>query len=101
VASEARVQSRIASDIDFDRDGRQATYLRAPLSRNTAGWGTVEIPIVTVKNGSGPTILLTGGIHGDVATSSIVINSIPRVMSAVPGLHTMRDLPLPSFFPGR
>ena len=40
MATEARVQSRIATDIDFDRDGRQATYLRAPLSRNTAGWGT-------------------------------------------------------------
>ena len=45
--------------------GRQAGYLRAPLSRNTSGWGTVEIPIVSVKNGSGPTILFTGGVHGD------------------------------------
>jgi len=44
---------------------------------------------------------IAGGIHGDVATASIVVNSIPRVLSAAPGLHTMRDLPLPSFFPGR
>jgi 4-hydroxy-tetrahydrodipicolinate reductase len=44
---------------------------------------------------------VTGGIHGDLATTSIVINSIPRVLGAAPGLHTMRDLPLPSFFPGR
>jgi hypothetical protein len=42
-----------------------------------------------------------GGIHGDVATASIVVNSIPRVLNASPGLHTMRDLPLPSFFSGR
>jgi hypothetical protein len=42
-----------------------------------------------------------GGIHGDVATASITVNSIPRVIEATPGLHTMRDLPLPSFFPGR
>jgi 4-hydroxy-tetrahydrodipicolinate reductase len=42
-----------------------------------------------------------GGIHGDIATASIVVNSIPRVLDAAPGLHTMRDLPLPSFFPGR
>jgi hypothetical protein len=41
-----------------------------------------------------------GGIHGDVATGSIVVNSIPKVLAAAPGLHTMRDLPLPSFFPG-
>ena len=44
---------------------------------------------------------LAGGIHGDVATASIVVNSIPHVLRASPGLHTMRDLPLPSFFSGR
>jgi len=44
---------------------------------------------------------LAGGIHGDVATASIVVNSIPHVLKASPGLHTMRDLPLPSFFAGR
>jgi len=42
-----------------------------------------------------------GGIHGDVATASITVNSIPKVLDAAPGLHTMRDLPLPAFFPGR
>jgi hypothetical protein len=36
-----------------------------------------------------------------VATASIVVNSIPHVLKASPGLHTMRDLPLPSFFSGR
>jgi 2,4-diaminopentanoate dehydrogenase len=44
---------------------------------------------------------LAGGIHGDVATASIVVNSIKHVLRAAPGLHTMRDLPLPSFFSGR
>ena len=57
--------SRIVCNIDFDKNGRQAGYCRAPLSRNTAGWGTVEIPIIVVKNGEGPTALLTGGVHGD------------------------------------
>jgi 2,4-diaminopentanoate dehydrogenase len=44
---------------------------------------------------------ISGGIHGDIATASIVVNSIPKVLSATPGLHTMRDLALPSFFSGR
>jgi 4-hydroxy-tetrahydrodipicolinate reductase len=44
---------------------------------------------------------IDGGIHGDIATMAIVVNSIPHVIAAAPGLHTMRDLPLPSFFPGR
>ncbi len=42
-----------------------------------------------------------GGIHGDVATASIVVNSIPRVLEATPGLHTMRTLPIPSWHEGR
>jgi 4-hydroxy-tetrahydrodipicolinate reductase len=42
-----------------------------------------------------------GGIHGDLATASITVNSIPHVIAAAPGLRSMRDMPLPSFFPGR
>ena len=42
----------------------------------------------------------TGGIHGDVATASITVNSIPKILNVAPGLHTMRDMPLPSFYGG-
>jgi len=41
-----------------------------------------------------------GGIHGDIATASMTVNSIPHVITARPGLRTTRDMPLPSFFPG-
>jgi 4-hydroxy-tetrahydrodipicolinate reductase len=42
-----------------------------------------------------------GGIHGDIATASMTVNSIPHVITAPPGLRTMRDMPLPSFYAGR
>jgi 4-hydroxy-tetrahydrodipicolinate reductase len=42
-----------------------------------------------------------GGVHGDIATASMTVNSIPHVIAAAPGLRTMRDMPLPSFFPGK
>lgn len=41
---------------------------------------------------------IAGGVHGDVATASITVNSIPRVLGAAPGLRTMRDMPLPSYY---
>ena len=44
---------------------------------------------------------IAGGVHGDVATASITVNSIPKVIAAPPGLRTMRDMPLPSFYGGR
>ena len=56
---------------------------------------------VEIEGSPSLSMKIAGGIHGDVATASIVVNSIPRVLSASPGLHTMRDLALPSFFPGR
>jgi 4-hydroxy-tetrahydrodipicolinate reductase len=40
---------------------------------------------------------IDGGIHGDIATAAIAVNSIPKVLQAPPGLRTMRDMVLPSF----
>ena len=39
---------------------------------------------------------IKGGVHGDLATAAIVINSIPKVINAAPGLVTMKDLPVPT-----
>jgi N-alpha-acetyl-L-2,4-diaminobutyrate deacetylase len=77
---EASNKSRIRCDVDFDKAGRQASYLRAPLSRNTSGWGTVEIPIVVVKNGTGPTVLFTGGVHGDEYEGLISVSQLARTL---------------------
>ena len=65
-------------------------YLGAPES-----YDAVEVtgsPTLKMK--------LAGGVHGDVATASITVNSIPKILDVAPGLHTMRDMPLPSFFGG-
>ncbi len=40
-------------------------------------------------------MMIPGGVHGDVATCAIVINSIPRLLKAAPGLHTMATIPPP------
>jgi hypothetical protein len=37
---------------------------------------------------------IKGGIAGDQATAAIVVNSIPKLMAARPGVVTMKDLPL-------
>jgi len=33
-------------------------------------------------------------VHGDLATVAVVVNSIPKVMNAAPGLVTMKDMPV-------
>ncbi|MEO1987113.1 MAG: succinylglutamate desuccinylase/aspartoacylase family protein [Martelella sp.] len=76
--SDTAARSRIVCTIDFDKSGRQTGYARAPLSRNNSGWGTVEIPIIVVNNGRGPTVLLTGGVHGDEYEGPIAISQLAR-----------------------
>jgi 4-hydroxy-tetrahydrodipicolinate reductase len=48
-----------------------------------------------------PNISLTipGGSHGDIATASVVVNSIPVILDAPAGLRTARDLPIGFFSP--
>jgi 4-hydroxy-tetrahydrodipicolinate reductase len=66
-------------------------YLGAPESYDEVG---IEgVPPLTLR--------IPGGVPGDIATASIVVNSIPRVLAARPGLQTMRDLPVPSYYGGR
>jgi len=39
-------------------------------------------------------VTIKGGIHGDLATAAVVVNSIPRLIEAPLGLKTMKDLPM-------
>ncbi len=62
-------------------------YLGAPESYDT----------VRVKGSPNITSKISGGVHGDIATASMVVNSIPLILQVKPGLHTMLDMPLPHF----
>jgi len=57
-------------------------------------------PADTVELMGHPNISLTipGGSHGDIATASVAVNSIPSLLEAPAGLRTSRDLPI-GFFP--
>ena len=65
-------------------------YLGAPETYDAVDIDGV--PTISVR--------VPGGVHGDIATAAIVVNSIPKVLNAAPGLRTMRDLALPSYFSG-
>ena len=57
-------KSPIANPIDFGKTGRQAGYLRLPADSSTGAGGSL-VPIVSIANGTGPTVLISGGNHGD------------------------------------
>ncbi|HEX4915273.1 MAG TPA: hypothetical protein VFV51_15040 [Vicinamibacterales bacterium] len=65
-------------------------YLGAPESYDA----------VTVEGNPRITQKIAGGLHGDIATASITVNSIPKILRVSPGLRTMADMPIPSWFGG-
>ncbi|WEX75399.1 N(2)-acetyl-L-2,4-diaminobutanoate deacetylase DoeB [Sinorhizobium numidicum] len=70
--------SPISATVDFEADGVQHGFLRLPYSRDDSAWGSVMIPITVVKNGEGPTALLTGGNHGDEYEGPIALFDLAR-----------------------
>ena len=47
---------------------------------------------VQIKGNPNITSRIEGGVHGDIATCSIVLNVIPVLLKSAPGLKTMNDL---------
>lgn len=112
--------SRITSDMDFERNGRQQSFLRLPHSVHRSAYGWIAIPIVVVKNGEGPTVLLTAGNHGDEYEGQLALMKLCRELepesvrgrviilpaanypAAIAGLRTspIDDLNLNRSFPG-
>lgn len=44
-------------------------------------------------------VIFSGGVHGDIATSAMTLNSIAPLLAANPGLHTMASVPLVRWTP--
>jgi len=57
--------SPISPSIPLDATGVHHGHLHLPHSRDDSAYGAIMIPISVVANGDGPTVLLTGGNHGD------------------------------------
>ena len=60
-----KATSRISTDIDFNRDGKQTGFLRLPHSVHRSAYGWIPIPVACLRNGKGPRVLLMAGNHGD------------------------------------
>lgn len=72
--------SPVTATLDFGRHGKQDGHLRVPLSRNDHGWAVIPIPIIVVANGSGPTVLLTAGNHGDEYEGQVALLDLARTL---------------------
>ena len=55
-----------------------------------------EYDAITIKGVPNVNQRISPCVHGDLATVAMIVNSIPKVINAPPGLLTMKDLPIPS-----
>lgn len=68
--------SLISSDIDLEAEGVRSGALRLPYSHDRSAYGFIPIPVTVARKGDGPTVLLTGGNHGDEYEGPIVLRRI-------------------------
>jgi N-alpha-acetyl-L-2,4-diaminobutyrate deacetylase len=72
--------SPIVPTVDLMADGVQHGFLRLPWSRDDSAWGNLMIPITVIRNGAGPTALLTGGSHGDEYEGPVALVELARTL---------------------
>lgn len=70
--------TRLWTQLDFERDGKHADYLRLPISTDSSAYGWVPIPVICIRNGGGPTALLIAGSHGDEYEGQIALRELAR-----------------------
>jgi len=63
--TDSSVDTRIKISIDLDQPGRQIGDLQIKWSDNQRPLGYYPVPIACIAGGDGPTVLLSGGVHGD------------------------------------
>ncbi|CAH2935372.1 MAG: N-alpha-acetyl-L-2,4-diaminobutyrate deacetylase [uncultured Paraburkholderia sp.] len=74
--------SPIQPTVDFHTDGEQHGFLKLPHSHDASAWGAVMIPVTVIRNGDGPTALLTGGNHGDEYEGPIALSKLASTLKA-------------------
>ena len=82
------------TSVDFQKSGKQQGCMQVPYSHNLGGWANVMIPITTVANGTGPTVLILGGNHGDEYQGQIAAMKLARELT--PDMVTGRIILIPS-----
>ena len=75
-------ETLIEAEVDFDLPGKQTGFLRVPHSVHRSAYGWIPVPVVAIRNGDGPTLLLISGNHGDEYEGQIALTKLARQLTA-------------------
>jgi predicted deacylase len=71
-------RTALVSEVDFDAAGAQYGFIRLFHSVHRSAYGYIPIPIVVLKNGTGPTALFVSGTHGDEYEGQVALCNLAR-----------------------
>lgn len=114
------MESVMHSEVDFNQNGKHCGYIRLPYSVHRSAYGWIPLPVASIKQGAGPKVVLSAGVHGDEYEGQIILNQLIRQLepeqisgqiiilpmanfpAAQAGLRTspLDDLNLNRIFPG-
>ena len=72
------MESVMHSEVDFNQNGKHCGYIRLPHSVHRSAYGWIPLPVASIKNGAGPKIVLSAGVHGDEYDGQIILNQLIR-----------------------
>ncbi|MFC4518477.1 succinylglutamate desuccinylase/aspartoacylase family protein [Cupriavidus pinatubonensis] len=76
-------KSLISTEVDYEREGFQTGVLRVPFSHDRSAYGHIPTPVAVLKQGEGPTVLLTGGNHGDEYEGPVALMKLLQRMPSM------------------
>ena len=90
-------RSRLSTEVDFERDGKQTGFIRLFHSVHSSAYGFIPIPIVVIRNGEGPTALFISGTHGDEYEGQVAISNLVKSLEPAQIRGRVILLPMANF----
>jgi N-alpha-acetyl-L-2,4-diaminobutyrate deacetylase len=72
------MSTTVSITFDLNAAGKNSGFLVVGDSTNHSGWASHRVPIISVKNGEGPTVLVVGGTHGDEYEGQLAAATLSR-----------------------
>jgi predicted deacylase len=68
----------LACSIDLTAPGKRLGHLELGWSDNVHAYGVIPVPIAVIANGTGPTVLISAGVHGDEYEGLVIVRRLLR-----------------------
>ena len=73
---------RLDCNLDFEQEGKHFGNIEIGYSDNRHAFAKIPIPVVCIRHGDGPTLLLSAGNHGDEYEGQVILRRLIHQLDA-------------------